>query len=322
MTISTFLLGTRGSKLALTQTTLVADTIRAAIPGQDVQAEIIKTSGDWKPEQGETRLAEAEGGKGLFVREIEQAIVSSRVHAGVHSLKDVPSFLPKGLVIEHVLKRADPRDVFISREGADLMALPAGAVVGTASLRRQAIIMKLRPDLKVAPVRGNVPTRLEKLRERQFDAIILANAGLSRLGADIVNLTGLGVFVMEPSVMLPACGQGIIGVEMREEDDETRSLLDRIHHQETGFCAAAERRVLQILDGSCHTPIGAFATLDQGQMQMGAFVASPDGVQAYQAERSAFVTTLFDVLALADDLGSDVRAHAPAGILPEVRTGT
>lgn len=323
MAISKFFLGTRGSKLALAQTALVMDAIRAALPGQEVGAEIIKTSGDWKPEQGETRLSEVEGGKGLFVREIEQAILSGRVHAGVHSLKDVPSFLPADLVVNHVLNRADPRDVLISREGADVMGLPSGAVIGTASLRRQAMIKKWRPDLEVMPVRGNVQTRLEKLRDGPFDAIILANAGLSRLGSDVADsMNGFGVFVLDPMVMLPACGQGIIAMEIYEKDEKTRMILDKIHHVETGLCAAAERCVLQILDGSCHTPIGAYAVLTQGRMKMSAFVASPDGVQSYQSEREGPVTMMKDALVLATDLGDDVRAHAPAGVLPVHRTGT
>lgn len=322
MAHSTLLLGTRGSKLALAQTALVTQSIADALPAQNVAHDIIKTSGDWKPEDGERRLAEVEGGKGLFVREIEQAIAAGRVHAGVHSLKDVPSFLPDGLVIEHFLKRADPRDVFISRDGKGLMDLPAGALVGTASLRRQAIIKKLRPDVNVAPVRGNVPTRLEKLRSSQFDAILLANAGLQRLGSDTADLNGLGVMVLEPDVMLPACGQGIIGIEIRTEDSATRAVLDKIHDHETGLCATAERRVLQILDGSCQTPIGAFARMQGNRMHLVAFVATPDGVHAYQAERTEVVTDVATALALGNDLGAEVRAHAPDGVLPALRTGT
>jgi hydroxymethylbilane synthase len=317
-----FILGTRGSKLALAQTSLVMDALGAAGVSQNVIQNIIKTSGDWKPEDGERRLAEAEGGKGLFVREIEQAIIAGRVHAGVHSLKDVPSFLPDGLVLDHVLKRADPRDVFISRDGGGLMDLPGGSVIGTASLRRQASIKKLRPDLVVAPVRGNVPTRLEKLRAGQFDAILLANAGLDRLGSENVNLAGLGVFVLDADVMLPACGQGIIGIEIRADDDSTRAILDQINDPETCLCAAAERRVLQVLDGSCHTPIGAFARMQGDRMHLTAFVATPDGVQTCQAERSAAVQTVEDATRLGADLGSEVRAHAPAGVLPDIRTGT
>ncbi len=319
---SSLTFGTRGSKLALAQTDLVLQRLAANAPAIQTSARVIKTSGDWKPEDGEKRLSETEGGKGLFVKEIEQAILSGAVQAGVHSLKDVPSFLPQGLQIIHVLPRAHPGDVFISRNGDDLMTLPSGSVVGTSSLRRQAILKKLRPDLIVAPLRGNVPTRLEKVRAGQVDATILAAAGIERLGRENLGADGLTFIMMDPAMMLPACGQGIIGVETRSDDHATCAALDQIHDINTGFCAAAERLVLQILDGDCHTPIGAFATLHQGTMHLRAMIATPDGVHAYQAERTGAVSNLRDALALAQDLGDDVRAHAPCGLLPERRTGT
>lgn len=322
MTLTSLLLGTRGSRLALAQTELVLAGLRAAHPALAVTFEIIKTSGDWKPEDGERRLAENEGGKGLFVKEIEQAILATRVHAGVHSLKDVPSFLPEGLGVDITLPRADARDVFICRDGDDLMSLKAGAVIGTASLRRQAIVKKLRPDLQVVPLRGNVPTRLDKLRQGQVDAIILANAGMSRLGPEIMPLNDIRCTLLDTAMMLPACGQGIIGIETRLMDDDVRQALFSIHHANTGICAAAERKILQILDGSCQTPIGAYATLVDGSMHVRSIVAMPDGTGAYQAERQGSVRTVDDAVRLAADLGAEMRAHAPAGLLPECRTGT
>ena len=319
---SPFLLGTRGSQLALIQARLVMDALHAAKPDLACEPFVIKTSGDWKPEDGEKRLAESEGGKGLFVKEIEQALMDGRVQVGVHSLKDVPSFLPEGLAVDHMIMRADPRDALISHGHDDVMALPSGARVGTASLRRQAILKKLRPDLIVVPLRGNVTTRIDKLRSGQVDAIILANAGLSRLGPHVLPLADLTCTLLDPAFMLPACGQGIIGLESRVQDKAVRACLDAIHHEATGLCAFAERRVLQVLDGSCHTPIGAYATLDDGQLFLRAMVAAPDGSYAYQGERAGSVATRAEAEALAQDLGDEVRSHAPDGLLPERRTGT
>lgn len=316
------ILGTRGSRLALAQTDLVLQALTIAAPNLQASPRIIKTSGDWKPEDGEKRLSEVEGGKGLFVKEIEQALIDGVIHAGVHSLKDVPSFLPDGLQVVHTLKRADPRDVFIARDGYDLMTLPSGSVVGTSSLRRQAMIKKLRPDLVVVPFRGNVPTRLEKVKVGQVDATILASAGIDRLGRDTLGTEGLALTLMDSALMLPACGQGIVGIETRIEDTETVDIMNRLTDRETAFCAMAERIILQILDGDCHTPIGAYATLTNGQMWIRALVATPDGEECYQAERQSTISSLDEVQALARDLGDDVRAHAPCGLLPERRTGT
>ncbi len=313
-------LGTRGSRLALIQTDLVMAALASSRPDIAAVPRMIKTSGDWKPEDGERRLSEVEGGKGLFVKEIEQAILAGTVHAGVHCLKDVPSFLPPGLVVEHVLPREDPRDVFITRTGDDLMSLPSGSVVGTSSLRRQATIKRLRPDLVVVPLRGNVTTRLDKIKQGQVDATVLAQAGINRLGPAVLGSTSLRAVPLPPSVMLPACGQGVIVIESRADDTETRAVLNDIHHKHTGLCVSAERLVLQILDGSCHTPIGVHAVLENGTMTVYAMVATPEGEQSYASERSGSVQTI--ALVLAQDLGEDVRMHAPNGLLPVRRMGT
>lgn len=315
-------LGTRGSRLALRQTDLVCAALGQAWPDLTCIPHIIRTSGDWKPEHGETRLSEQAGGKGLFVKEIEEALRAKVVHAGVHSLKDMPSILPNGLGVDHVLPRADARDVFISRTGDDLLALPSGAVVGTASLRRQAVVKGARADLTVVTLRGNINTRLEKLRDGQVDAIILAQAGLSRLDLH-ETLSSLHVTPLDPSLMLPACGQGIIGIETHLDDQVTRQCLDAIHDPATGLCAVAERRVLQILDGDCRTPVGAYAIwAGKDQLHLRAMVARPDGTDSYAAERQGPVVTPADAIAMANDLGAEMRANAPAGILPACRTGT
>ncbi len=180
----TLRIGTRGSKLAMVQTHMVVDAVRRVHPGLMVEVKEILTSGDWKPEHGETRLAEAAGGKGLFAKEIERALLDGEIDCGVHSLKDMPSFLPPGLEIPFVLEREDPRDVFLSHQYDSLESMPAGSVVGTSALRRQAFILQKRPDLKVVPLRGNVPTRIEKMKSGQVGALVLASAGLRRLGLE------------------------------------------------------------------------------------------------------------------------------------------
>jgi hydroxymethylbilane synthase len=322
MTVSSLIIGTRGSRMALTQADMVTAGLVTANPGLACETKVIKTSGDWKPVDGERRLSEQEGGKGLFIKEIEQEILNGAVHLGVHSLKDVPSFLPGGLAVDIVLKRPDPRDMFIGRPGHDLFTLPAGSVVGTASLRRQAVLMKLRPDLNVVPLRGNVPTRLEKIRAGMVDAAILSYSGIERLGMSLLaehDLVGMPIPV---DIMLPACGQGIVCLETRLTDNATREICQKINDSETAWCAAAERHVLQILDGSCHTPIGAYATLQGARMCVRAMVAMPDGSDTYAAERTDTVQSFEDVINLAGIVGMDVRTHAPDGVLPVYATGT
>lgn len=305
-------IGTRGSPLALYQTNMVAARIAMAHPEVTLETVIIKTSGDWKPEQGEKRLSEIEGGKGLFVREIERALTDGDIDMAVHSMKDMPSFLPEGLALDHVLERADIRDAFISHKAKSFLDLPEGAVVGTSSTRRGAMVLSRRPDLKIVTFRGNVATRLEKLAQGQVDATFLAMAGLTRLG-----VTGDFIHPVDMDDMLPACGQGIIAIETRAADMQVRSLLDDIHHAPTGLRGDAERRALQILDGSCHTPIGAhahFAHDDDTRMTLRLFVASLDGRDVYQASGNAVVETREQALDLAEDLAGSLKVKIPAGL--------
>lgn len=306
----TLKIGTRGSKLALVQANMVAAQLMAAHVGLDVEIVEINTSGDWKPEHGETRLSEAEGGKGLFAKEIERAILDGRVDCGVHSMKDMPSFLPEGLVIEHIPARADPRDAFLSSKYGALEDLPEGAKVGTASLRRQSFILAKRPDLNVIPIRGNVPTRIQKMKDGYADAIILAYAGLERLG-----LANEAAQVWAPDYMLPAAGQGAVGVEIRESDNAARALLDAVHNRETGLCVAAERAALQRLDGSCHTPIGAYATLDGNNLHLEVMVGSEDGQDIYQDSDKAAVNANSDAIALGDEIGRRLKNIVPPDLL-------
>ena len=267
-------IGTRGSPLALVQARTVRERLAAALgrPADTIELKIIRTTGDTIIDRP---LAE-EGGKGLFTKEIEEALIRGDIDLAVHSAKDMPTFLPKGLILAACLEREDPRDVFISTKAKTIAALPRGAKVGTASLRRQAIMKRARPDLEVAPLRGNVETRLRKLDDGEADAIILALAGLRRLG-----LEGRATRIMSADEFLPAAGQGAIAIETREDDAETRALLAKIDHSDTSTAVAAERAFLAVLDGSCKTPIGAHAIIEGETLRFRGLIARPDGSAAH-----------------------------------------
>jgi hydroxymethylbilane synthase len=267
-------IGTHGSPLALVQARTVRDRLAVALgrSADSVELKIIRTTGDTIVDRP---LAE-EGGKGLFTKEIEEALIRGDIDLAVHSAKDMPTFLPKGLMLAACLEREDPRDVFISAKAKTIAALPQGAKVGTASLRRQAIMKRARPDLEVAPLRGNVETRLRKLDGGEADAIILALAGLRRLG-----LEGRATRIMSADEFLPAAGQGAIAIETREDDAATRALLAKIDHADTSTAVAAERAFLAVLDGSCKTPIGAHAIIEDETVRFRGLIARPDGSTAH-----------------------------------------
>jgi hydroxymethylbilane synthase len=274
-------LGTRGSPLALAQADEVRRRLAAAHPALAaegaVEIVVIKTTGDMIQDRALSEI----GGKGLFTKEIEEALLDGRIDAAVHSMKDVPTWLPDGLVVEHLLPREDPRDAFFSRHGPLLADLPQGAVVGTASLRRQAQILAARPDLKVVNFRGNVATRLRKLAEGEVDATLLAVAGLRRLGqADKITAA------LEPGEMLPAAGQGAVGLEIHADNAAARSYVEAINCPETRTRVSAERALLAELDGSCKTPIAALAeiTPDGATLRLRGLVALPDGSKVHAAE--------------------------------------
>ena len=308
----TLRIGTRGSKLAMVQTHMVVDAVRRVHPGLMVEVKEILTSGDWKPEHGETRLAEAAGGKGLFAKEIERALLDGEIDCGVHSLKDMPSFLPPGLEIPFVLEREDPRDVFLSHQYDSLESMPAGSVVGTSALRRQAFILQKRPDLKVVPLRGNVPTRIEKMKSGQVGALVLASAGLRRLGleSEIKQYFSVDEF-------LPGAAQGVIGLEVRSNDTATKKWLSALNHSETILIVTAERAALQTLDGSCRTPVGALATLKGDRIHLRVEVASPDGKDSYVDEIEGAAVTLADAERLGQVVGLRLKARVPADLLTE-----
>lgn len=264
-------IGSRASKLAIAQSEEVKSRLLAAYPHmRPEQFEIVPmtTTGDAVQDRTLSEI----GGKGLFTKEIEDALLEGAVDIAVHSMKDMPTVLPDGLVIPCLLEREDPRDAFISNTAVGIDALPLYAIIGTASLRRGAQIKAYRPDLEIIPLRGNVQTRLRKLDEGMCDATLLAVAGLKRLHMEDVITTAL-----PESVCLPAVAQGAIGVECRADNPELIAWLGAIHHDETALCIAAERSFLATLDGSCRTPIAGLATLDGDALVLEGLVARPDG---------------------------------------------
>lgn len=302
-------IGTRGSPLALAQTELVRSRLvaahpRLAAPGA-VEIVPIKTTGDRIQDRP---LAEF-GGKGVFAKEIEEALIDGRIDLAVHSMKDMPTWLPDGLTIRCILPREDPRDVLFARPPVDgLMALPPGAVVGTSSPRRKAQVLALRPDLRVVPIRGNVGTRLRKLEAGEVDATLLALAGLRRLG-----LGDRATVLLPTEEMLPAAGQGAIGLETRADADAVLDLLAPLNDPVTASCVMAERACLGELDGSCHTPIAALAeplgepAPDGTTLRLRALIALPDGSVVHRDERRGTIAGAPD---LGRAAGSALKAKA------------
>ncbi len=308
-------IGTRSSKLALFQTNQVAALLKQAHPLLEIELVKITTSGDWRPEHGERPLSTIKGGKALFAKEIECAILEGHVDCGVHSMKDMESFVPDGLCVDHVLARVDARDALLSNHGNSLDDLPQGAVVGTVSTRRAAFLLNARPDLKIVPLRGNVPTRIEKLRSGQVDATILAVAGLERLG-----LQNEIQLILDEAIMLPSAGQGIITIETRADDERTHEICNSIHDHRTGLCVAAERAALQYLDGSCQTPIGSHATLQGDVMHFNLAVASIDGAVIEKEYATANVKTIDQARKLGAGTASLIKKRVPQKWL-EKKTG-
>jgi len=276
-------IGTRASELALWQAHFVRDEIVARHPGTRVEIVKIKTTGDKILDVPLARV----GGKGLFVKEIETALAEGRVDLAVHSMKDVPTELPEGLAIVATGEREDPRDSLITLDGRRFEDLPRGGKLGTSSLRRQAQFGNLRPDLRIESLRGNVHTRLRKLREGQFDAIILAYAAVKRLGwaAEVPHQ------VIPDDISLPAIGQGALGIEARTDDRATLDLISFFNHPDTFARVAAERALLHRMEGGCQVPIAGFATLEEGRLRLRGLVASVDGKSVVRRERSGPVSS-------------------------------
>lgn len=282
MATRTFVIGTRGSTLARTQTEWVAARLREAARGLDLRVEIVRTAGDRDQQQP----LHAVGHPGLFIRELEAALLDGAIDMAVHSLKDLPIAQPDGLMVMAVPGREDPRDALISAQHDSIEALPEGARVGTSSLRRKAMLLGIRPDLDVTPLRGNVDTRLEKVKDGAIDAAILAMAGLTRLGK-----CGEGVHPIAPDVMLPAPGQGGLAVECRADDAETRQLLQHVHDAVAYAETLAERSCLSALGGGCSTPLGALARWTGEELHLSACLCSPDGKTMLRAQESGALSS-------------------------------
>jgi hydroxymethylbilane synthase len=298
-------IGTRGSPLALVQARTVAARLAVAlgVNEQAIELVVIRTSGDLIQDRP---LAE-EGGKGLFTKEIEEALKDGRINLAVHSAKDMPTILPAGLMLAACLEREDARDVFISRKSGSLADLPKGATLGTTSPRRQAIAKRMRPDLRIVPMRGNVETRLRKLADGECDATILALAGLKRLGFE-----AHATKIMSAREFLPAAGQGAIGIEVRANDTRTREILAHVDHADTSIALACERAFLAVLDGSCKTPIGGYAELSGDTIHFRGLLAHPDGEPSCEHESSGPRT---DAIEIGTEAGHAVRRKAPAGLM-------
>jgi hydroxymethylbilane synthase len=300
-------IGTRGSPLALAQARETRERLAAAHPdlsGQDAcEIVVIETTGDRVRDRA---LAEL-GGKGLFTKEIEAALMDGRIDLAVHSMKDVPTWLPDGLEIAAVLPREDPRDAFLSPHGRRIADLPEGAVFGTASLRRQAQVLALRPDLRCVLLRGNVDTRLKKLAAGEVDATMLALAGLRRLGREAEAQAAL-----DPDEILPAVGQGAIGLQVRSNDERARNLVRLVDDPASSRQITAERACLEVLDGSCRTPIAVLAEPVAGTqgLRLRALVAEPDGSALYRSEAAGPGSEMADAEALGRAVGRELRQLA------------
>jgi hydroxymethylbilane synthase len=300
----TLTIATRGSALALWQAEHVRDRLLAASPGLTVELRIIKTTGD----KIQDRPLSQVGGKGLFVKEIEQALLDRDADLAVHSMKDVPADLAPGLFMAATSEREDPRDALVSANQRLLVELPAGARVGTSSLRRVCQLRRLRPDLDLVPLRGNVPTRMGKVDSGELGAVVLAAAGLRRLGHQNRIAEHL-----DPDRFIPAAGQGALGVETRADDAELAALVGQaVHHDDTATCVAAERGFLAVLGGGCQTPLAAHARLVAGELHLVALVGRPDASEMLHGERRGAASRAAE---LGADLGRELLSRGADRIL-------
>lgn len=297
----TVTLATRKSALALAQSRAFARRLEQENPGLTVEELLVTTTGD----RIQDRTLNEIGGKGLFVKEIEEALLDGRADLAVHSLKDVPPELPSGLCIGCYPEREDPRDVLVSRDGRKLAELAAGSRVGTSSLRRRVQLELARPDLVVEVLRGNVDTRLRKCREGVVDAIVLARAGMVRLG-----IAEQATEVLDPSVMLPAVGQGCLGIEHRIDDQRVAGLLAVLAHPDTKIAVLAERAVMRAVEGSCQMPVAAYAERVAEGIVLRGLLAEPDGTRLRRAERRAtWPANEAEADRLGADLGRELRVN-------------
>lgn len=313
--LTPIIVGTRGSELALVQATATEAALAAAFPHRKIVRKVIKTTGDRRTDVALSEVAKSEGtfDKGVFIKEIEEALDSGEIDIAVHSLKDLPTVLDDRYFLAAVLERAPVRDVLVMREAGGMAALPVGATVGTSSVRRAKQIEWLRPDVTVIDLRGNVPTRMRKLAEdKTYDAILLAEAGLVRLGfippqaasgnaEPVGGIPGLFVSRLEERDFFPAAGQGAIGLEVRAGDAQSRVIAETIGHRESWLRITAEREFLRLLDGGCHTPVGVFSTISNGEIHLHARVfpdagGTPKSGEACGSEPISLALELFNSL--------------------------
>ena len=294
-------LGTRGSRLALIQAQAVAEALRAASADRAVEIVEVRTKGDRRPDAPIASL-----GVGAFTSTLERSLLDRRIDVAVHSLKDLPVALTRGLAIVPVLERADPRDVLINRWNATLLDLPTGARIGTSSPRREAQLRHGRPDVQVLPIRGNVETRIAKAEGGDYDGVVIAAAGVARLG-----LAERVAEYLSPHVMTPAPGQGALAVQVRDDDADLLETVRMLRHPATAAAVEAERRVLECAAAGCHAAIGAHTTVDGDTLSLFANVTAPDGAQSYRAQ----ITAPFDSPHLAGDAAYDALLQQGAGAL-------
>jgi hydroxymethylbilane synthase len=298
-------IGTRGSALALAQSGFV----RSLLPGvEENELEVIETQGDRSPMASLRRF----GGKGIFTKEIEEALLMGRIDLAVHSLKDLPTEVTPGLRIAALLKREDARDALISRGGAKLADLPKGSRIGTSSLRRRSQLLARRPDLVITDMRGNVPTRIARMEEGKFDAIVVAAAGLIRL-----NLIDRATEVLDESVMLPAPGQGVLAIQIRDDDVHAAAAIGKLHDEASAAEVVAEREMLASLGGGCLVPVGARARAAKGRLSLTGFVGHPSGRPTMRLNAEGPVEA---PEALGRSLGAALLAHGAQEILAQVRS--
>ncbi|MDL5375593.1 hydroxymethylbilane synthase [Exiguobacterium mexicanum] len=299
------IVGSRRSQLAMTQTKWVIDQLKKAGAQNEFEIKEIVTKGD---QIVDVQLSKV-GGKGLFVKEIQQQMLAGDIDFAVHSMKDVPAELPEELYISCMPKRVDARDVLICENGYTLETLPEGAVIGTSSLRRGAQMLATRPDFDIQWIRGNIDTRLKKLETENFNAILLAKAGLERMGwTDRVDFEAL-----DADMMVPAVGQGVLAIESRKDDTEVTAILQLLHDDVTAKAATAERTFLKAIEGSCHVPVGGYATVDGDDVTLTGLIASVDGKEVLRVTK-----TSSDAVALGKDVADDLLGRGGREILASV----
>jgi len=301
-------IGSRGSQLALWQTNFVKTNLENRFPDKSFEIKIIRTTGD---DQLESALSKI-GDKGVFTRQIEAELLSGGIDLAVHSLKDLQTEQPQGLKIGAVCEREVPNDALVSKQGVSIDDLPRNAKVATGSLRRRSQLLHHRPDLEIAEIRGNVPTRLKKFDESNLDGVILAYAGLKRLGFES-RISEVIPF----NIMVPAVGQGAIAVEVREKDKQTIEILEKLEHRQTRVCVTAERAFLRALEGGCQVPIGAYAFLEGSQIVLEGVVGSLDGTTVFREK-----TTGRDAESLGTDLAEALIEKGAGRLLEEIRVQT